>query len=75
MYVFTSPINERRFFSSSNIFCTESISLAHHWKKKRNSGVPPPQIKGSILKYRVPPVWLTYRGERRTTFTKAYAFK
>ncbi len=31
-----------------------------------------PKIEPSILKYRVPPLWLTYKGERRTTFAKAY---
>jgi hypothetical protein len=34
-----------------------------------------PKIKGSILKYRVPPLWPTYIGERRTTFAKAYEIK
>ncbi len=27
------------------------------------------------MKYRVPPVWPTYIGERRTTFGKAYGIK
>jgi hypothetical protein len=27
------------------------------------------------LKYRVPPLWPTYIGERRTTFAKAYEIK
>jgi hypothetical protein len=30
------------------------------------------KIKVFILKYRVPPLWPTYQGERRTTFAKAY---
>jgi hypothetical protein len=35
-----------------------------------------PQIEGSILKYRVPPLWLCiYTGEKRTTFAKAYGIK
>jgi hypothetical protein len=34
-----------------------------------------PKIPGSILKYRVPPLWPTYIGERRTTFAKAYGMK
>jgi len=34
-----------------------------------------PKIKGSILKYRVPPIWPTYTSERRTTFAKAYGIK
>jgi hypothetical protein len=32
-----------------------------------------PKIEGSILKYRIPPLWLTYIGERSsTTFAKEY---
>jgi hypothetical protein len=31
----------------------------------------PPKIEGSILKYRVPPLWPTYISERRTTIVKA----
>jgi hypothetical protein len=34
-----------------------------------------PKIEPSILKYKVPPLWLTYKGERRTTFAKAYGIK
>jgi hypothetical protein len=33
------------------------------------------KIEGSILKYRVPPLWPTYIGERRTTFAKTYGIK
>jgi hypothetical protein len=33
-----------------------------------------PKIPGSILKYRVPPLWPTYIGGR-TTFAKAYGMK
>jgi hypothetical protein len=33
-----------------------------------------PEIEGSILKYRVPPLWPTYISERRTTFDKAYGY-
>jgi hypothetical protein len=44
--------------------------LAHHSKKKENMGVD-----GSILKYRVPPPWPNYIGEKRTTFAKAYGIK
>jgi hypothetical protein len=29
-----------------------------------------PEIEGSILKYKVPSLWLTHIGERRTTFVK-----
>jgi hypothetical protein len=35
-------------------------------QKKRNYGGSP-KVEGSILKYRVPPLWPTYIGERRTT--------
>jgi len=34
-----------------------------------------PNIKGSILKYRVPPLWPRYIGEVRTNFAKAYGIK
>jgi hypothetical protein len=33
------------------------------------------QIEPTILKYEVPSLWPTYRGERRTTFVKAYGIK
>jgi hypothetical protein len=31
-----------------------------------------PKTEGSLLKHRVPSLWFTYIGERRTTFAKAY---
>jgi hypothetical protein len=34
-----------------------------------------PKTEGSILKYRVPPLWPTYISERRTSFFKAYRTK
>jgi hypothetical protein len=34
-----------------------------------------PKMKGSILKYIVPPLWPTYISERRTPFSKAYEIK
>jgi hypothetical protein len=34
-----------------------------------------PKAEASILKHRVPSLWLTYIGERRTTFAKAYGVK
>jgi len=34
-----------------------------------------PKIEGSILTYRVPPLWPSYIGERRTTFAKAFRIK
>ncbi len=34
-----------------------------------------PRIECSILNYKVPPLWPTYIGERRTTFAKAYGIK
>ncbi len=33
------------------------------------------KIEGSISKYRLPHLWPTYIGERRTTFAKAYGIK
>jgi len=33
------------------------------------------KLEGSILKYRVDPLWRTYIGERRTTFAKTYGKK
>jgi len=33
------------------------------------------KLEGSILKYRVPRLWPTYIGERKTTFAKAYGIK
>jgi hypothetical protein len=47
--------------------------LAHHSTKLKQWRLP--IIKGYILKYRVPPLWPTYIGERRTTFAKAYGVK
>ncbi len=38
-------------------FYNERIWLAHHWIKLRQWRLP--KIEGSILKYRVPPLWLT----------------
>jgi hypothetical protein len=43
------------------------------YKKKKLWRLP--KIEGSILKYRVPPLWPTYIGERRTTFVKAFGIK
>jgi hypothetical protein len=34
-----------------------------------------PKIEGSILKYKVPPIWPTYIDEGRTPFFKAYGIK
>jgi hypothetical protein len=34
-----------------------------------------PKIQGSILTYRVPPLWPSYISERRTTFAKALGIK
>jgi hypothetical protein len=47
--------------------------LAHHSKRKKVWRLP--KIKGSILKYIVPPLWPTYIVEKRTTFAKAYGIK
>ncbi len=51
----------------------EKISLAHHSKKLKLWRLP--KLEGSILKCRVPPLWPSYIGERRTTFAKAYGIK
>jgi hypothetical protein len=32
-------------------------------------------VDGSILKYKLPPPWPNYIGEKRTTFAKAYGIK
>jgi hypothetical protein len=34
-----------------------------------------PKVEGSVLKYRVPPLWPTYVDERRTKFAKSYEIK
>jgi hypothetical protein len=45
--------------------------LAHQSEKKKLWRLP--KVEGSILKYRVPPLWPTFIGERRTTC--AYGIK
>ncbi len=69
---FTSPIHRMRCLLSSIYFIlifnlyyyyfNEPIWLVHHSKKMKLS-----QLKGSILKYGVPPLW--------PTFAKAYGIK
>jgi hypothetical protein len=49
------------------------IGRGHHFPKKKLWGLP--KIEGSILKYRVPPLWPTYIGERRITFVKENGIK
>jgi hypothetical protein len=65
-----------RHFSSFILFyfCNKPIGSAHHSKKKKYY-VGSPKQKVIFLKYRDPPIWPTYRGERRTTFAKAYGIK
>jgi hypothetical protein len=48
--------------------------LAQHFFQKWNYGGSP-KIEASTLKYRVPSLWPTYVGERRTTFAKASGIK
>jgi hypothetical protein len=49
--------------------------LAHHFKKQLKLWRLP-KIKGSILKYRVPPLWPTYIGGMEdNNFAKAYEIK
>jgi hypothetical protein len=42
---------------------------------KRNETMEATQNRRFYLKYRVPPIWATYIGKRRTTFANAYAIK
>jgi hypothetical protein len=42
-------------------------------KKKKQLRLP--RIEGTVLKYRVLPLWPNYISERRTTFAKAYRIK
>jgi hypothetical protein len=42
---------------------------------KKKGTLEAPQIEGSILKYRVPPLWSTYISKRRKTSAKAYGIK
>ncbi len=68
-------INYMRCLPSSIIFLF--IYLAHHSKinLKINKLWRLPKIEGFILKCRVPPLWPTYIGERRTTFAKVNGIK
>ncbi len=50
----------------------EQIWLPSLWK---NETIKAPRIKGSILKFKVPPLGPNYIAERRTTFTKTYGIK
>ncbi len=47
--------------------------MGHHSKKKNLWGLL--KVDSSIFNYRVPPLWPTYIGERRTTFAKSYGTK
>jgi hypothetical protein len=55
------------------IYSNEPILLAHHSKNKETWRLP--QVEGFILKYSVPFHWPSYKGERRTTFAKAFGIK
>jgi hypothetical protein len=55
------------------IYSNEPILLGHHSENKETCRLP--QIGDFILKYRVPPYLPSYKGERRTTFAKAYGIK
>jgi hypothetical protein len=48
--------------------------LHYHTKKKKKLWKLL-KVKGYIFNYRVPPLWPTYIGERRTTFAKSYGIK
>jgi hypothetical protein len=51
------------------------LAITQKKRKKKKNLLRLPEIKGSNLKYGVPPVWPTFVGERRTTFGKAYGIK
>jgi hypothetical protein len=44
-----------------------------HQKKKKQWRLP--KKEGSILNCTIPPLWPTYKGQRRTPFSKAYGIK
>ncbi len=62
-----------RLSTSIFLFCIEPIWLAHHSRKMKLFRLR--KIEGSILKYRVCPLWPSYVDERRTTFAKAHRIK
>ncbi len=56
-------------FKIAFFFCNKPIWLVHYSRKMKPWRLP--KIEGPILMYRVPSLWPTYIGERRTTFAKA----
>jgi hypothetical protein len=75
-YKSTSPIHEMRCFPS--LIKKKVLAMSHFdWPitQKKMKLWRLPKIEVSILKYRVPPLWPTYIGERRTTFAKAFGIK
>jgi hypothetical protein len=72
--LFTSPTNYMRCLPSSNFIFSQRANLIGPSLKK-NKIWTLPRIEGFILKYRVPLLWPTYIGERRTTFAKACGIK
>ncbi len=57
------------FSYSSLLLITWANLLAHHSKSKL---CRIPKIEVSMVMYRVPPLWSSHLGERRTTCAKAY---
>jgi hypothetical protein len=58
---------------SSSIFFLQRANLVHHSKKLKMWRLP--KIEGSILKYKVYPLWPTYIGGRTMTLAKGYGIK
>jgi hypothetical protein len=53
----------------------QGINVIDPSLKKRKKPWWLPKIEGFILKYKVPPFWPTYIGQRWTTFAKVYGIK
>jgi hypothetical protein len=65
-----------RWIPSSNYFlCVQWTNLVSPSFQKKIKLLRLSRIKGSILKYRVPSLWPTYKGDKGTTFVKAYGIK
>jgi len=59
----------------SSIFSLQQANLIGPSLKKNKKILSLPNIEGYILKYKVPPLWPIYIGERRITSAKAYGIK
>jgi hypothetical protein len=69
--LYTSPINIEEVPPKFFFFLATSQFDWPVNQKKRKKVWRLLKIKGSILKYIVPPLWPTYIVERRTTFAKS----